>query len=548
MATSIPTNQPQTPAAAAAAAAAAAKAAAKGRETVTRNPFSGTKQIVSDGIKTLVENLSGTLKGLAGDVSGKFQEILSDELQYGLDIAKTGWARMTGFISPITKPFTQLIKHWILQVPMFKRMTGWIGDLAGIEKMRRKEELAQRGIKAKGWLAELLDLLFLPLALILGMIGAVVRKILLPFEIVFKLWKAFLLTPGKWAWAKIALFKKMFESVWHAIIGQKNIGQLSLAIEWYYRKFMKTIRHNKAINFLFIVIEKVFKTIGWIAGWIGKTIGGTFKMIMAAGKKLVDIFNWFSKIPGLGILFRALKVGFKFLGWPLQILLSAIDFIKGFVKTEGNFLEKLKGGLTSMITKFLEFPVRLLAGVYDWIMEQLGLRKKGDPGSGDKAMNILTDLVSRAIGGLGNLVQSFIDLVKDAIVWIQESIMNIKVWWYNFLTEYPTIGKMISGGEEGYKSRLASFGDDVKQRSAELKQQNEEEKKKFNEETQKKAAATTTTNWGGGFGENPLDTNKNTIINNSNVTNNTSTAPTSIPSSRYTSQNPRDMGFAATHP
>jgi hypothetical protein len=50
------------------------------------------------------------------------------------------------------------------------------------------------------------------------------------------------------------------------------------------------------------------------------------------------------------------------------------------------------------------------------------------------------------------------------------------------------------------------------------------------------------------FGENPLDTNKNTIINNSNVTNNTSTAPTSIPSSRYTSQNPRDMGFAATHP
>jgi hypothetical protein len=545
MATSIPTNQPQTPAAAAAAAAAAAKAAAKGKETVTRNPFSGTKQIVSDGIKTLVDNLSGTLKGLAGDVSGKFQEILSDELQYGLDIAKTGWARMTGFISPITKPFTQLLKHWMLQVPMFKRMTGWIGDLAGIEKLRRKEELAQKGIKAKGWLAELLDLLFLPLALILGMIGAVVRKILLPFEIVFKLWKAFLLTPGKWAWAKIALFKKMFESVWHAIIGQKNIGQLSLAIEWYYRKFMKTIRHNKVINFIFIVIEKIFKAIGWV----GKKIGGIFKFIMKAGAQIVKAFNWLSKIPGLGILFRALKVGFKFLGWPLQILLSAIDFIKGFVNTKGNFLEKLKGGLTNMITKFLEFPVRLLAGVYDWIMEQLGFRKKGDPGSGDKAMNILTDLVSRAIGGLGNLVQSFIELVKNAIVWLQEAWMSTKVWWYNLLTEFPTIGKMMYGGEEGYRSRLAAFDDDVRQRSAELKQQNEEDKKKQNDEIQKKAAATTTTNWGGGFGENPLESKKtNTIINNSNVTNNTSTAPTSIPSSRYTSQNPRDMGFAATHP
>ena len=59
--------------------------------------------------------------------------------------------------------------------------------------------------------------------------------------------------------------------------------------------------------------------------------------------------------------------GFRILGWPLQILMSVMDFIKGFSETEGSIFEKITAGLREAIIGFLELPIRF----FSWITEKV---------------------------------------------------------------------------------------------------------------------------------------------------------------------------------
>lgn len=71
--------------------------------------------------------------------------------------------------------------------------------------------------------------------------------------------------------------------------------------------------------------------------------------------KIAKMFSKIDDIPFIGRLFKAVKFGFKWLGWPLTILLSAIDFIRGFSATIGTLWEKVRGGLWGAVEGFIFF-------------------------------------------------------------------------------------------------------------------------------------------------------------------------------------------------
>lgn len=90
-------------------------------------------------------------------------------------------------------------------------------------------------------------------------------------------------------------------------------------------------------------------------------------------EKIARMFTKIDDIPFIGRLFKAVKFGFKWLGWPLTILLSLIDFIKGYKESEGDMWDKIKGGLISAIEGFVELPVRFVGWVTEKLLNFLGI-------------------------------------------------------------------------------------------------------------------------------------------------------------------------------
>jgi hypothetical protein len=127
-----------------------------------------------------------------------------------------------------------------------------------------------------------------------------------------------------------------------------------------------------------------------ILGWLGFVLGGILRQILLPFEVLLklpllrklkqlkwikrltgffdDILRWLEKIPLLGRLVKGVRIGFKWLGWPLQILLSLIDFIRGYSASEGDILDKIKAGILFALTQFFELPIR----VFGWLMKKLG--------------------------------------------------------------------------------------------------------------------------------------------------------------------------------
>jgi hypothetical protein len=128
------------------------------------------------------------------------------------------------------------------------------------------------------------------------------------------------------------------------------------------------------------------------------------------------------KMPILGKLFGALRFGFRVLGWPLQIILSVIDFIRGFVAEERNLADKITAGVKSAVFGFIELPVKLIG----WIIEKiLGLFGVEVDRVADKIMGFIGKFFDMWIGmfrpiigffeGLFKTKGSIIDKLKGAI-------------------------------------------------------------------------------------------------------------------------------------
>lgn len=181
--------------------------------------------------------------------------------------------------------------------------------------------------------------LLLPLAMIAAaLVGGMVRRFLMPFEAIWNIFK----------------------------IGAR-LKQL-----------------KDFVRGLFVMPKWVFKIKWTVIKW-WRALGGLL------GKS--GIIVKFGTV--LGKLGAALKFGFKFLGWPLTIILGVIDFIKGFIATEGNLADKITGGVKGAIMGFLELPIRF----FGWLVEKiLGIFGVEVDGIADKILGFIRGFIDIWVG------------------------------------------------------------------------------------------------------------------------------------------------------
>jgi len=212
--------------------------------------------------------------------------------------------------------------------------------------------------------------------IIAALVGGMIKKILMPFKMLFK---------GLRIGAGLARIKMFF------------------------------LAFSKFGNALFKIQHKIL--------WYGEMIKG--------------LLSWFPKIGKvLGHLFTALRWGFRWLGWPIQIIFSVIDFIKGFNATEGNIAQKIIGGLKQVVKGFIELPVKLLG----WVIEKvLGLFGVEVTGVADKIMGWIDTILEISYGWLkpilgffegffsteGNILDKLIGGVKGFFDGIKSMFMTI---------------------------------------------------------------------------------------------------------------------------
>lgn len=147
----------------------------------------------------------------------------------------------------------------------------------------------------------------------------------------------------------------------------------------------------------YMILFAIGLVVGAIAGAIllpFRLLLGALKLITPIAKGLSKIGKWIgslkifsyldnffkiilTKIPVVSGLVKGFKLGFKWLAWPLQIIFSLIDFIKGFASAEGSIIDKIKAGLWSVIEGFIELPVKLFGWIADWFLDLFGVKVEG---------------------------------------------------------------------------------------------------------------------------------------------------------------------------
>lgn len=204
------------------------------------------------------------------------------------------------------------------------------------------------------------------------------------------------------------------ESEWFGLLSSIKDAVKGFAgtiIGWIWKKTpnwaKKMIKHLAAINALQVKQMKMDylsaggekgKKVSWsgILGALIFSIGAAIGAFMhryfvvitklPLFSKVAKLFTSLEALPFIGKLVKSVKFGFKWLGWPLTLILSVIDFIKGFQETEGDLWEKIKGGFWSAIEGFIELPVKFIGWVVEKVAGLFGVELEG---VGDKIMGVL---------------------------------------------------------------------------------------------------------------------------------------------------------------
>ena len=235
-------------------------------------------------------------------------------------------------------------------------------------------------------------------AALLGFIaGAIAKKVILPLQIFYNIL------------LKIPVLGDVISGIVTTVI--KVYTKLKESLTFGLGKAVKFIKFmatgvgkwattfEKAEKFIVPITEAITKTIGYISKF----------------KKVILIFA--SKFAMFGAAF---KLGFKLFGWPLQVLLSVIDFIKGFKQSaETTIIGKVKDGIKNIIFKFLEFPVYLLGVLFQKIF-------KTDIGGDEfvegtrKTIGFILDMITRPFEVVFELTKWFFNRIKNDIIAIYE--------------------------------------------------------------------------------------------------------------------------------
>lgn len=314
----------------------------------------GELENISKKMRELVDGMKQSFQKASASISGHIGEVMSDELKMTSETIKSVGASAKESSMKILKFFGT---GWTLELKSFAVDKKQLDVLEDIKKQGEEEKLSRlaRFKKSRGGklLAQLLDLLGIPLAILAAGLGAIIGQILIPFKGIYKILKPFL---------------KLFA-------GLTKIGKL----------FTKIAAVGK--------IAKLIKAFKWLGG----------------------LFSFFLKLPGIRIIAAGLKLGFTKLLWPLQILLSVFDFIKGFMETEGSIWEKIKGGISNAVMKFIEFPAKLLGKAIDWLLGREAGTTEGDIMVG----------VQKYMDWFFNLYDKIFTAIRDAVKWLWEVLGEI---------------------------------------------------------------------------------------------------------------------------
>jgi len=307
-----------------------------------------------DGFSKLWSKLTSTITEMLGP--------LAEYFQMAKDMIKGAF----GFLGSLAKPLLGIFKKGKSDpaektAEETKKGNSWLRKILsfmkGEEKREKaaslKERLSMKIPRTKGdWVALLLKILG-GAVVGLGMaIGGVVRSITLPFEVL---------------WSFLGGFK-----------------------------FLKKIP----------ILGTLFKWLGVIA----TKVSSLLMKIPFIGKIFSFITSSLAKKGILGKLLSGILRGFKFLGWPLAIIMGLIDFIKGFTQTEGTLWDKIKGGLKAALWGFFELPITILGWMGDKVLEYLGIEMN----FGEWVVGLVTGLKDKILGAFNQIKDS----IYGAFAWI----------------------------------------------------------------------------------------------------------------------------------
>ena len=250
-----------------------------------------------------------------------------------------------------------------------------------------------------------------------------------------------MLTKGLGLLALWALFKWIqtwnIESI---IEGAKKVGEAIVGIA----DFMWTLSTRIGA---WIGLEKIAKIFTGKEGpltqrvtkWITKLTGkGSF--FAKIGNIFSKIGGLFAKIPGMGKIMKFIKGAAKFLGKifvPVTVVMALWEavtgFMKGFGETEGNFFQKMLGGIGGALKGLLDFFVFGIAEMVQdaivWLLELFGF-----------------DGAATAVGDF-NLVGMIKEKVFAVIDWLmlifQDPLAALGQLWDTITGGYATIMDLV---------------------------------------------------------------------------------------------------------
>ena len=182
-----------------------------------------------------------------------------------------------------------------------------------------------------------------------------------------------------------------------------------------YAKRMKGLAMNskagKGISTVARNVKKFFKSFTKIGGFITRMVNGVKGMMNSPIVKMAGNFG-----KTLGRLF-----------FPITILMSAWEAIKGaisgFTNTEGNFFEKIVGGLMgaveSLVKFFIAMPLDLIKDLIGWIAGMLGfdgIKESLASFSFDGLFSMIFDKLLGITTYIGNLISAIANGAKEALI------------------------------------------------------------------------------------------------------------------------------------
>lgn len=302
------------------------------------------------------------------------------------------------FIGGIFGFFKTLIFGFFRRTPPYHRRTNrLLQQLVKLEKDAVTRNLLGKDPKKKKTDLSVLGMVLIGAAAILA---AYIRKFILPFE---------------------------------AIIKGFKVGPIIEGIKGFFTKrlpsFARFFSKEGAMGRFFAGIAKIFR----------------------------PMMEFVKKIPLVSRIIGGLKFGFTKLVWPLTIILGIIDFVKGFMATEGNIADKIIGGLKQVVNGLIEFPIKALGWVVEKIAGMFGIELEG---TGEKMLSFVNKIMDwifkiGPFGIISDVINAFktgdfkallvkrVNMIKEAIFGIFDKIKGL------FTGVWGWIKSGFKGKEEG---------------------------------------------------------------------------------------------------